>query len=354
MSASTSALVASVRKRVWSIRWARDCTPVSFHCGLTEWPTSPAPVPKASTVTRTFRTLAFAGILLTCTAVLSGCVGWLTNFVVPNPSPTHESSSAEPEGSGLGADVVPQVGDCWVASFADMWNWAAWYGDAPVDCSKEHQAYTYAVVTLEGEFPNSWQIPGEDDAVRPEILRAEGTQCGVEADKFLGELDWNEGRVNYYVFVPSLERWKAGDRTVRCDVAYFAYGSEWAASEIGNLPSDIGVFVEAVKSDPDQFRECLNVPGGATDSGPLTTDGAVWADCRNSPDWALTDHGTIDAGEEAPYPGKDSLQTQVEQICNVHSLPSGQGYASYFPNADSWATGDRSVYCWTTSATTSS
>jgi Septum formation len=289
---------------------------------------------------RRFRTVAIAGLLTLSVLGTAGCSVFIKYLTPPDGTPATPSPHAN------SAKLDPKAGDCWSVSFGQLQEDATWESEARVDCTKKHQSYTYAVTKLDNSFTGSWQVSSTDHALRDDVAAAAVAACDATDNEFVGNLDWKQQLIGHYFFVAPLAKWNAGDRDVRCDVAILAVGSLVARPTLVNLPPDFADVANAVRSAPEKFDYCINEPGPDGDTGPLLTKGATIADCTKSPQWVLSDRGTLPGDASAPFPSDPELTQLLKDICKISTLPKDESWYAYFPQADGWANGERSVFCW--------
>jgi hypothetical protein len=283
---------------------------------------------------RTFRSrlaLAAAGATIVAVA-LSGC----------SVIPTFVNRVRD----GLAGQSAPRVGECWTQTYNELQEWETWQGSAPVSCARPHEAYTYAVTSVSRSLPAN-----RDDSsgnVIDSVNNAAWDACQVQMHRYWPTLGDSDVLFQPAFYLPSLSSWRSGARGVRCDIAVIKVGSSVAKPALRALPSDIGTLRTALTTAPDQFKYCIDTPGGASSDDPAGK-GATYADCTRSPDWLLIKEITIPGGEDAAYPGESSIDAQISTDCTDRYSADHGGTFAYYPSKDSWnQDGDRLIDCWVT------
>jgi Septum formation len=272
----------------------------------------------------------------------TGCSAFI-RFLRPTGAPTAAPTHPPHADS---SKVDPETGDCWAVSFHQLQNDATWESEALVPCSEPHQSYTFAVVKLGTDITGSWQVSKTNDDLRDDVAEAAGTACFDAMSDVFKNLGWKMALLGNYFFVPPLEKWNAGDRDVRCDIAILAYGSKVASPELMDLPVDFADVEDVALNHPEMLDFCVDAPGSGARSGPLDTRGSTFANCTENPEWVLTDHTILPDDENAPFPTDAQWKKLVKEACKTASLPDDELWWSYFPQEDQWAAGDREIQCW--------
>jgi hypothetical protein len=275
------------------------------------------------------RTATLLATTVAVTTLLSGC------FLLP--STPHRHNEPTPD-----LPVVAKVGDCWEVDYSDLYDWATWDGDGPVDCSDEHQSYTFVMPDLGEEFGNDWFT--DDGGVAPEIALAGIDKCRAALKEDFGRPD-EALLVQLYFFVPTVVEVKAGARWVRCDLAVTKIGSATSNPRVVDLPEDIEDLVAELDDNPEQFELCTDVPDDKLNDGPYA-DGSVYADCTDEVSWRQGVSASYPGGNEAEYPGDDAMTAFWMMTCGIK--PADTDWYVFAPDADSWTQGHRDVECWTT------
>ena len=271
-------------------------------------------------MTRTASAAVLAALIAT---TLSGC------FLLPQPS---TSSEPAPEDETTSA----QVGDCWEATGEEIFTWASWEGDGPVDCGEPHQTYTFLVDQLDADL-EAWDAG--------ELTIALNTAVKEVCNPALVELgiDTAAARAPWYYFIADEDAWAAGDHHVRCDVAVSAFDSPWEAPELENLPDDIDDLVSDVQQNPRSYELCLTGDG----TGPYESIEAFYADCASDDyHWRYGGRVIFDADDADPYPSDQTLFDFANEACTALGLRDGEIVYPYTPTEEMWETGDRNSACW--------
>jgi Septum formation len=244
------------------------------------------------------------------------------------------------------AQATPTVGQCWDASTAQASAWADWEGKSAANCSATHTLYTYGVGEVKGVSSNSWGTSSSPTTLSNTIATKAADSCTASYKKFLPSLNWKQQLISTYFFVPSETQWKSGARWVRCDVGVFSVGTTLAQETFQSLPAQISDFTSAVKTDPKRYELCLNSNAPVSQAGPFDDPSAVLADCRQSPVWTLTSHGSFTQPKGAAYPSTAAVNARVSEVCAKDAIGPDQVVAAYPPTASEWAADDRSIDCW--------
>ncbi|MEJ1230782.1 MAG: septum formation family protein [Galbitalea sp.] len=259
--------------------------------------------------------------------VLAGC----TAFPLPGLLPTS-------------APAKPAVGDCWTTTTANAGAWADWRGGGAQSCASTHALYTYAVGEIRGVSAKSWAVRGEGSTLIPSVEAKAGDACNPS--KLLPHLGWNQQLIQSYFFVPTEAQWKSGARWVRCDVGLLAFGTTFGAERFAPLPAKISTLVADTQSDPKRYELCVSSALPATESGPLDDPNSKLADCRDSPQWALTGHGPLPDAAGAPFPSSAAASTESDTVCAKFAADPGEVWVAYLPSPADWKSGAREVDCW--------
>ena len=236
----------------------------------------------------------------------------------------------------------PTKGECWQATLKYADAYANWGSRRPVSCDQPHQLYTYAVVTLDqahkgSEFTKAGYVRS---AVWDDALDTCSSKDNVDLDDF----DETGGRLYPESYLPDEDRWKAGARWVRCDIAVLAVGSSVAHPSLGNLPSYASL-LKAAQETTSPYGFCVNVPGGIGSGGPKGKN-AVYADCTDNPQWRLQGNETIVAPTNDDYPTAAELNAAYLVSCkNLYADATHITYP-YYPSKNAWDDGTNTLECW--------
>lgn len=221
-----------------------------------------------------------------------------------------------------------------------MREWSWWQGDAPVDCDAEHVAITVAVDDLPEAVERPTPTDGTDEL--PEATRDLVAETCDEALGRTGPADAVGTRVEWFSYLPTWEQWEAGARWVRCDVGVAALGPT-DGTGLEALPPTAAEVLEEARGE---YRTCTD--------GPLRAEGEDFWDvyaksalvrCDTEADWEFAFAFDLSQDE---FPG-EYARTLAVNYCDAHRTRSRgerDGYIAYFPSAESWADGDRTVQCW--------
>lgn len=242
----------------------------------------------------------------------------------------------QPQGGNTDPDQVdsiepPEVGACRVLSVTDVDQPAN--ATATVPCTEKHNAETYAVGDLPGEFDESDYQSGDLSAFAYRTC----------SDAFAEHLGADESAVlrtllSWAWFRPSEKAWDDGARWYRCDVI----GGENTSTDpptYRNLPPSTEGLL-AGRPD-DRWMACA--------AGPSVAEGTK-VPCAARHDWrAVT---TIKLGEtDDPYPGDAVAESRTRSFCQQSveawlNYPASFDYGfTYFHEAE-WEAGNRRSVCW--------
>ena len=270
-------------------------------------------------------------------AVASVLVGALLSGCAAEPAPP-ASPTVTPR-TGLDR---PVAGDCWAVPEPEetrAWSW--WQGDAPVDCDTGHAAITVAVTDLDETVERPAPADGRD-----ELPEATNDLLAATCDAALGRTSPADAlgtRVESLWYLPSWEQWQGGERWVRCDVGVTAFGPV-NGTGLEALPATAAEVVGAAR---DAYRICTD--------GPLPAEGEDFRDvyvksalvpCDADADWEFA--FAFDLWQDE-FPGQDRARQVAADYCEAHLMRSRgarDGYVAYFPSAETWAEGRRTVQCW--------
>jgi hypothetical protein len=261
------------------------------------------------------------GISALLLATLSGCA--LLPSAAPEPTPDETRTGV-------------QVGDCWEATGVDLYEWATWEGDGPVDCAEKHQTYTFVVAQLDADV-EAWD--GGD--LTGEVIGEIRELC----DPALVDLGIDEAasRAPWYFFVADEDDWADGDHSIRCDVAVSAFDSLWGEPELENLPDDIDDLVSDVQKNPRSYELCLIGDG----TGPYESTETFYADCAGDAYlWRFGGTAEYDSEAADAYPSDQELFGFANEACTALGLRDDEIVYPYIPTEQMWEAGDRTAACW--------
>lgn len=236
----------------------------------------------------------------------------------------------------------PRTGECWASTFDDAESAADWKGGPAVDCDGTHQLYTFGVPELEDQHPGKlFDSSGKlDEGVWDDAY----TTCTDEETNAFPQPDDTAQLLDLEPYLPTEAIWNSGARWVRCDLGVLAVGSSVADPEFAPLPPDIRSLSDDITAAPEQFDFCVNDPGGVSSGEPKGPD-AVYADCRDNPDWTLAGYDYMD-GVHGPYPGMAGIQKIYETQCKARYADKTHVTYAYYPSEKSWDQGDQTIECW--------
>jgi hypothetical protein len=224
------------------------------------------------------------------------------------------------------------VGQCWQISYGRYLQQPENQVASHVPCAAAHQAYTYAVVTLDASLFRA-------SAVGPAF-----TACQVRYGTLFTHAG-NEARVFISEILPSQARWDAGKRDVGCTVQTTKTGSLFQTPTFDDLPA-FASFVRDVNSSPQKYSLCLDESGTNSSTGPSLGPQAVIADC-SSAQWFHQPSPDFPDPVGEQYPGYDGLYPFMHAHCGaLYDSPTVKGWI-FYPNPGQWSTGDRSFQYWT-------
>jgi len=230
-----------------------------------------------------------------------------------------------------------EVGDCWnTPSGADdkLGNVEA------VPCGDPHDSEVYYQYETDlAEFPG-------DDAMFESA--AEG--CLEEFEAFVGAT-YDESDLDIRALFPTAGSWDDGDRVVSCSV-YAIDDSKLTGSMEGIGPDAVAEVDPPGSGNQSVFDletgDCFNDVAGEED-GEQSTVPVV--DCAGPHDNEIYYEYSIDA--RGSYPGEDEVIAGADAVCatefaafvGVGLADSDLTYFPVYPTEESWAAGDRVVYC---------
>ena len=276
---------------------------------------------------------ASAAILVSLSLLLSGC------FAIAGPVAIQAAVNGK---ANVAKKGTPHKGDCWQATFKDVDGYANWDDQPPVNCSAPHQLYTFGVPTLEAAHKGKLFDPKgfvyqkiEDDAY---------LTCDSAENTVLSRVGPDVVRIYFLDILPEETQWDAGARWVRCDVGVFAVGSSVAHPTFESLPASETLY-DSLRDGPGQFDFCVNDPGGVGKDGPKGSN-AVYADCRDAPEWTLKAYQYITTGADNTYPNSTQMQAQYAISCQHAFADATHPTYAYYPSKSDWDGGDQELECW--------
>lgn len=263
---------------------------------------------------------------------LSGCSGLL-------PAVTNLEHGLD------GSAGKPRVGQCWVADYRQVDTAPTWNGGAPVACGSAHQAYTYAVPRLSGDFSGSWVEGGTDSQIRDDVWDSVYDTCQTALTQILPSYSYAyESRIAVGYYLPPVKAWEAGQRWVRCDVSVIGFGSRVRSPRLADLPESANAI--SGEDASGRFDLCLTTRESTSDADPLNSTTAVYADCRKSPQWRFDSASELPQDDGAPYPSDDTLDAYDQEHCGDKADAEHADWTVYVPTEKDWADDYRTVECW--------
>lgn len=233
----------------------------------------------------------------------------------------------------------PNAGDCWATNYTDLAEWANWEGAGPVDCSDEHQSYTF----LADELKVTVGVPFEGGYMSGELALAASEQCNDALER---QFDWTPQarRLGLYFFVPTKKQWDDGDHRIRCDIAVTAFGSDFYNGDLDleSLPADIGEVKSDLAEHAVAYQLCLIGDGW----GPYEGSKTRVVDCNGHYDWRWAGSVDYPADPGAEYPAEDDMYNFAVDACPALGIAQQESVYPYFPYAEWWDQGERAIECW--------
>jgi hypothetical protein len=297
-------------------------------------------------VFRGFRSAGVIPIALLAFA-LSGCamVGSTSSLGLAAVAVGQQAAGFSP------ASNAPTVGSCWQESDAQLYEGGTWVGNPVVDCSSQHEAYTFAVPTLDGGYPASWAATAPSPPeVRTDVNLDARSACSSAEKKVLPNVTELQALIQPSYFLPSLSQWAEGARWVRCDLSLMQIGSAYNSPALAPLP-DIASLRSMAANSPEQFDVCINQPGSNSNEEPFATNAAVYAPCSGSVQWKLVVRTEAPYARGVAYPFGNAMYAYAHSVCGAKFDTSTQRTWLYYPSSASWPYGDRTVSCWLTRIT---
>ena len=279
------------------------------------------------------RVAATAAIVVSVGMALTGCAATAGGLVLNALAQGRATTAAKDK---------PHAGECWQGVFKDVDTDANWDGRPAVNCSMPHQLYTFAAPTLEGTHKS--KLFDKKGYVQQSIWDDALNTCeGNESDEILN-LDPTDARVYTTVILPQEQQWNAGARWVRCDIGVLAVGSSVAHPAFATMPS-ITALNKAMRDESEQFDFCVNDPGGMGSGGPKGSN-AVYADCRDNPEWELHDYQAIVTGDGTAFPTPDQMHAQYALSCDHAYADATHVTYPYYPTKSDWDSDYQQLECW--------
>lgn len=230
------------------------------------------------------------------------------------------------------------VGQCWQVDVAKNVPSLFWNGSGPVNCSKPHNGYTYAVIILPTNYPNPYndKKSTQDQA----IVNKFDLKNHDPLVNFVGNT-----RVRGAIYFPTKLRWLAGQRWERFDLGIAQFGSPlspfnkvlWAP-----LPANAQTVIDGLKKNLLKYRICTNT--SKTGDGPAGAS-AVWADCAGKPMYRYSGVKDIALNVKEKFPGAKIVTQRAMSFCDK-LLGQGTPYTFTRPSATGWLPGQTDAYCW--------
>lgn len=221
----------------------------------------------------------------------------------------------------------PKLGACYVLTPQDTGQPSN--ASAPVPCTQQHTAQTFAIGTLPASTGKDYGSPAHGQWIYP--------TCEKAFEKFLGIDESLALRVqlSWAWFRPSQRGWDNGARWYRCDLV----GGRADATSYAALPTTAEGLFHA--KPPEQWLTC--------GQGPTVLQ-SKRVPCTEKHDWrAVT---TIKLGQPAdPYPGDRLVQVRSRDYCSDSvgawmNYPVDYEFGYTWFHAAEWKAGNRRSVCW--------
>ncbi|QTE29257.1 septum formation family protein [Pengzhenrongella sicca] len=279
-------------------------------------------------------------------AVLAGALALVGCGATGDPDGPDSPAPIEPTASAAASGPFA-VGDCWQEDdYVAASGWLTWEGGEPVDCGAGHNSITVAAPSLDADFEYPVDAARELTEPTREAAAVVGRACHELALDVLPDGAPEASMVNVMWYLPTAEQWAAGQRQVRCDVTLNAFGEAQSAQEMQPLPPTLADLAAALRADPLAFEACaLTADGVAT--GPYTAPATTtFVRCDEPHTWRWLDRTELTAPADAPYPGDAPIEDESAQACLSAGVDENGAWWMYWPDAATWAAGDRSIDCW--------
>lgn len=277
-------------------------------------------------------------------AVLTGCATTGTPV-------SDRGAVADPGSAAVQAAPSSVVGQC--RDYGYRAGKLATNDSRVVDCRESHTAQTITVQVLPdtavGEVARYWERDADagadssSDGFPPAaggVIEGLVEACSAARDSVLG---WSEPmlphRYTLYWFLPSRERWQAGDRAARCDLALQV--AKVTDDRVVNRNADLPA------ADMTGYLGAVQAIGWVRCQRPT----GAWhpdSDCSGDRDQVVVAARQLPLG---PYPGARKLKTKAQQWCrtrladHAHHRQQWRGTARYPNTKKSWDGGNRTITC---------
>jgi hypothetical protein len=273
-------------------------------------------------------------LLVATVLLLAGCSHSTTGTTAP-PDPSQTPVQTPVSSPVTPPPAAPTVGACRTLSYADISHYSN--AAAPVDCTKTHTAYTFAVQDL----PASVDVQGASIGNRS-IQSAASTGCKAAFQSFIGGTDVARAltRLTVTYFLPDQPGFDAGAHWVRCDVVALN-----TPTTLGPLPAHVGHLLDDTTAAAKYNLCSQGTPGGDT---------TILVMCARTHDYRAETAIRLGA-DAASYPGDTAVGADGQQQCAAYlkgklGTDAGYTYGWTFPTEHDWASGQRFGYCWLQSA----
>lgn len=222
---------------------------------------------------------------------------------------------------------------------ARTWSW--WQGASPVECTEQHDAITVTVAELDDQFGYT---VSDDDPEQVDLSVADRSRIGQLCDG--GVVGVTTGlrrgsRIETVWYLPRPEQWDAGARWLRCDITVRALGPLNEVTLEALPPTALEVIAAA-----DEHRVCMDTAFPAEDYGPWLRPGAnTLVPCDEPSQWEWVAEAALPDG---PLPDREQIDRVVRESCvpYIEYAADRTGGWSYWPGAQGWENGARTVRCW--------
>jgi hypothetical protein len=200
-----------------------------------------------------------------------------------------------------------------------------------VDCAQPHELEVFRFTQLPADLPDTYPTPAA-------LLPRFEPQCRAELIAYLGSPDADASRLREFVYWPSRQGWKSGERWVLCAVV-----------EIG--PDDrplrrVGALAGALRDGLGRFQACA---AGPPSQGPLQV-----VPCEE-PHFGEAVPGVLQLGaptdpavstEEANRIAEPHCRHAIDTFLGSSGGRAGVRYSWRYPLPESWPNGYTSVVCY--------
>ncbi len=198
-----------------------------------------------------------------------------------------------------------------------------------VPCAEPHQMEVYANLTV----PGGDAYPGD---VVLESYSIDG--CEAQFAAYTGAPYDTEPLLDYYYFTPVEEGWSQGDRVVTCTLVTVD-----GSTLVGSMEGQGMVHYQSLNVG------CYDLPAGA-DEGLY---GMRPRPCEGGHDVEVFATPVVTSGADAPFDdpalvefGNETCQSEYERFLGQDVTNPDLTWWYYYPSAESWAEGDRSLTCY--------